>query len=308
MITIESGAMRGFLSRLRWIIGAGLLALGLAGCSVARLGYSQGPSLAYWWIDGYADVGGEQAPRLRQAIDDWFDWHRRTQLPDYAQLLARAQREVMEPASAASVCAWRDLAQQRVEAAVDRAVPSLVPLVMTLTPEQMRHLTARLAERVVELRRDVAAPDRAERLRAAFKRTLERYETLYGRLDEAQRARLSQLLASSSFDAERWLAEREARNTDLLRGLAAVRASADPAQAQTQARALVQRLLQSPRAEYREHAERVALETCAQAATMHNLMTAAQRARARDKLRGWEDDARVLAGLGGGGNAVARGL
>ncbi|HET9821175.1 MAG TPA: DUF6279 family lipoprotein [Burkholderiaceae bacterium] len=295
MITIESGAMRGFLSRLRWIIGAGLLALVLAGCSAVRLGYSQGPSLAYWWIDGYVDVSGEQTPRLRAAIDDWFDWHRRTQLPEYAALLARAQREVMEPASAAQMCAWRDLVLRRVDAAVDRALPAVAPLAMTLTPEQLRHVAARLAKGSSEWRADFAQPDRAERARAVFKRTLERYESFYGRLDEAQRARLAQLLAASSFDPERWLTEREARHADLLRTLASLRTAPDPEQARQLAVALGERLLRSPRAEYRDHAQRTVLESCAQAATMHNLMTPAQRARARERLKAWEEDARTLA-------------
>ena len=296
--------MRGFLSRLRWIIGAAcavLVAFGLAGCSAVRLGYSQGPSLAYWWIDGYVDVNAEQTPRLRAAVDDWFEWHRRTQLPEYAALLARAQREVMEPASAAQMCAWRDAAMQRIEAAVDRALPVLVPLATTLTPEQLRHMAARLAKGGTEWRADYAQADRTERTRALFKRTLERYESFYGRLDDAQRARLTQLLAASSLDADRLLAEREARNADLLRTLASLRTAPDAGQARQLARALTERLMRSPRSDYREHAQRVTLENCAQAATMHNLMTLAQRAKARERLKAWEDDARALAASGPSG-------
>ena len=94
--------------KLRTIISAALAALLLAGCgSFLRLGYGQGPHLAYWWADGYLDLDGEQSLRLREALDDWFDWHRRTQLPDYAALLARAQREVMQPSSPQAMCAWR---------------------------------------------------------------------------------------------------------------------------------------------------------------------------------------------------------
>jgi hypothetical protein len=58
---------------------------------------------------------------------------------------------------------------------------------------------------------------------------------------------------------------------------------------------LVERALRSPRADYRAYQERLAQDNCALAAAMHNLATPEQRQHARRKLRGWEDDLRVLA-------------
>lgn len=283
-------------SKLRTIIGALLAALLLAGCgSFLRLGYGQGPHLAYWWADGYLDLDGEQSLRVREALDEWFDWHRRSQLPDYADLLARAQREVMQPSTPRAMCAWRDEAQRRLDTAIDRAAPALARLLVTLKPEQLQHMERKLAKNGDELREDFAQPDREARAQASFKRTLERYETFYGRLDEAQRARLAQLLAASSFDVDRWLAERERRNADMMRTLAAARAAGDVAQAQAAVRVLVERALRSPRPDYRAYQVRLAQDNCALAATMHNLATPEQRAHARQKLRGWEEDLRILA-------------
>jgi hypothetical protein len=307
MITMESGVslMVGNVvsSRLRWIIGVAL-ALLLAGCSALRIGYSQAPTLAYWWIDGYVDVNGEQTPLLRNAIDRWFDWHRRDELPQYAVLLARAQREALEPQlTAQSMCAWRDVVQARLDAALEQATPALATLLLSLTPEQIRHIERKLAKDGVTMRADFAQADRGERAKAALKRTLERFEGFYGRLDEAQRERLAQLLAISSFDPERWLAERERRNRDLVQTLTQVTKDArglDSAGAQSLAlstvRTLVERAQRSPRADYRAYQERLAQENCALTATMHNLMTPAQRRNARDKLKGWEDDLRAIAG------------
>jgi hypothetical protein len=290
-------------SKLRWIIGAAL-ALLLAGCSALRIGYGQAPTLAYWWIDGYVDVNGEQTPLIRNAVDRWFDWHRRTELPRYADLLARAQREAMQPQlTAQSMCAWRDVALGRLQSAIDQATPALAALMLSLTPEQIRHIELKLAKDGVTLRADFAQADRAERARAALKRTLERFEGFYGRLDDTQRERLAQLLAISSFDAERWLAERDRRNRELVQTLTQVTTAArglDSASAQslavTTVRTLAERAQRSPRADERAYQERLAQENCALTATMHNLMTPAQRRNARDKLKGWEDDLRALAG------------
>ena len=46
-----------------------LLLPALSGCSALRLGYANGPQLAWWWIDGYFDFSREQAPQVKQALD-----------------------------------------------------------------------------------------------------------------------------------------------------------------------------------------------------------------------------------------------
>ena len=283
---------------MRAIIGVALaVVLLLSGCaSVLRVTYAQGPTLAYWWIDGYLDLNGEQAPRLRDALDRWFDWHRRVELPQYAALLARAQRDVTEPITTQGMCAWRAEAERRLDAAVEQALPAAAALIVTLTPEQLRHLQAKLAKDGAELEREFAQADRAERRQRSFKRALERFENLYGRLDDTQRARLAKELAASPFDADRWLAERERRVADMLRTLGAAASSGDVGQAQAAARVLVERSLRSPRSDYRAYQDKLAQDNCALAATMHNLMTPAQRQVARGKLKGWEDDLRALIG------------
>lgn len=308
-MTIESGEfMRGNLRfGKRAIIGAALAAaLLLSGCAnLLRVTYGQGPMLAYWWIDGYVDLNGEQTPRLRDALDRWFDWHRRIELPRYVVLLARAQREVTEPITTQGMCAWRAEAERRLDAAVGEALPAASALIVSLAPEQLRHLQAKLAKDGTELRRDFAQADRTQRQERSFKRALERFENFYGRLDEAQRARLAKELAASPFDAERWLAERERRVADTVRMLTNASTSADLAQAQAAVRVLVERSLRSPRSDYREYQDKLAQDNCALAATLHNLTTPAQRRFARDKLKGWEDDLHALIGPNGNGAAKA---
>jgi Family of unknown function (DUF6279) len=292
---------------VRCCLGLALVVL-LAGCSVLRLGYSQGPTFAYWYIDGYLDLNAEQSLKLREGIDRWFEWHRRVEMPRYASLLVRAQREVMEPTlSTDQLCYWRDEAQRRLDVALEEATPAFAALMVSLAPEQIRHLERKMAKDGEELKKDFAQPDKAERAKVSFKRTLERYENLYGKLDDAQRAKLTQLLAASPFDADRWLAERERRNADLLALLAKVSAdgkgndsAAAQAQAQAAVRMIAERALRSPRPDYRAYQQRLTQENCALAAAMHNATTPAQRQHARDKLKSWEEDVRLIAAGGNG--------
>jgi hypothetical protein len=295
----------------RSIIGWGLAllaALAVGGCSVMRIGYSQAPMLTYWWIDGYVDVNDAQRPPLREAIDRWFDWHRRTELPRYAALLVRAQKEVMEPRlTTEQLCGWRDEAQRRLDAALDEAAPVIATLMVSLTPEQIHHMERKLAKDGEELRNDFAQADRTERAQGAFKRTLERYENLYGRLDDTQRARLTEMLAASPFDADRWLTERDRRNRDLIATLSSVAAGARAdraaalAQGQAAVHVLAERFIRSPRPEYRAYQQRLTQENCSLASAMHNLMTPVQRQNARDKLKGWENEVRLIVNGNGSG-------
>ena len=118
------------------------------------------------------------------------------------------------------------------------------------------------------------------------------------------------MLAASPFDADRWLAERDRRNADLLALLTRVSAqgqNADSAAAQAQAQAAVrmisERALRSPRPDYRAYQQRLTQENCALAAAMHNATTPAQRQYARNKLKGWEDDVRLIVADGNGASS-----
>ena len=68
-----------------------------------------------------------------------------------------------------------------------------------------------------------------ELLQRRLKRTLERYEDFYGRLDPAQRSLLRARLASSGFDPRLAWAERQRRQQDILRVLQEHRSGDRPA-------------------------------------------------------------------------------
>ena len=273
----------------------GLLAL-LGACSALRIGYSQAPDLMYWYLDSYVDFNNAQTPRVREALTQWLAWHWRTQLPDYAALLARAQTEVMTDITAARACEWQREVIRRADTAFDRAAPAVADFLVTVTPQQAQHVERRQAKTNDEFRDDYLQPEPRKRAEATLKRTVERAESLYGTLSEAQRARMAEALPRSPFDPEAWLAERRLRQQEALAlmrkfgGDAAARQLAEAA-----VRTYVQRLETSPREPYRRYSERLNAFNCAFAATLHNGTSAAQRRTAAEKLAGWEGDARAIA-------------
>ena len=280
---------------LRWIIAAAL-ALALGGCSALRFGYNQAPDLVYWWLDGYADFDEAQTLRTREGIRRWFDWHRRTQLPEYAQLLARAQAEALADGTPEQACRWWDLLRERADRALSEALPSAADVIPRLTPAQIQHVERRQAKSNDEFRREYLDGSAARRLEKSVERTLDRVETFYGRLDDAQRERLAKQVAASPFDAELWFAERRARQQEavaLLRRVAAEKPGREATLAML--RAYVERLDRSPREPYRRYLQRLTAYNCSLAAALHNDTTSAQRQALAERLKGWANDLRVLA-------------
>jgi hypothetical protein len=305
MITMSSAMpvdpkswFRSFIITARlWVVtgvSIGLLSL-LGACSALRIGYSQAPELLYWYLDGYVDFNAAQTPRVREALEQWLAWHRQTQLPDYATQLARMQTEVLADTTAARVCEWQGEVIRRADLAFDRAVPAVADFMLTLTPQQIQHVERRNAKANDEFRDDYLQADPRKRAEATLRRTIDRAESLYGKLTDAQRARLAEALPKSPFDPDVWLAERRLRQQDALsvmRKLGGGDVGRDPAQAAL--RAYAQRVQTSPRESYRRYAERLSEFNCMFAASMHNGTTAAQRRTAAQKLAGWEADLRAL--------------
>ena len=284
-----------------WIIATlcSVLVL-LSGCSALRIGYGTAPDLVYWWLDRYADFDGDQTPRVREALAQWFAWHRRTQLPDYAVQLARMRVEVQADTTAARVCEWQAEVVRRADTAVNRAAPAAADILLSFTPEQIAHIERRYANVNEEFRDDYLQSEPAKRAAATLKRTVERAEMLYGKLDANQRARMAAALSRSPFDPERWLAERRARQQDALQVLnQIIKDKPSRVQAQAALRAYVDRIERSPHEAYRLYSDRLSEFNCAFAATLHNGTSAEQRRAAAKTLAGWEGDLRALAAAAG---------
>ncbi|MBC7956359.1 MAG: hypothetical protein H7Y33_10885 [Cytophagales bacterium] len=269
----------------------------LSGCGAVRFAYGQGPDLSYWWLDGYADFNDIQTPRVRDALSDWFRWHRATQLPDYAQFLARAQVQAAESVTPAQVCRLYDEALTRIDPMIERALPAAVDAVQSLTLAQIVHMERKYAKVNVEFRDDYLQSNPAKRLQESVKRAVDRAEMLYGSLDATQLELLTRAIAASPFDPQLWLNERMLRQQDVLktlRRLVTERAPAD--QTQAALRVLVLHAQRSPREVYLRYQERLSQYNCKLAAQLHNGTSREQRLAAVKKLKSWEEDARALSG------------
>ena len=283
-------------SSLKPIIAVLILVLStLAGCSVVRFGYNQANHLTYWWIDRFVDFNDMQEPRAREALTQWFAWHRRAHLPGYANLLVNSQNLVLEDITPERTCGlWTDL-RGYMDSAFERALPMTAEIMLTLTPQQIQNIQRRYDKINEEFRDEHLQGDAPQRLKKSIKRTAERVEFFYGKLDNTQQELITRWVTLSPYEVNIWNTERHRRQQDLvqvLRRLNADNLSQDKAQAVL--RTYVERIYSSPNDDYRKYAGQVWVYNCAFVANLHNTTTAAQRKHAVKKLKDWESEIRVL--------------
>lgn len=285
---------RAFLARVTVV----LLAILLAGCGALRIGYANGDTFVYWWLDGYIDFTDEQKPWVRAHIDRLFDWHRKTQLRDYAQLLEQTQQRVQR-GSVKPAEIREDFAAVRKRAAVvlEKAVPELTDLALSMEPGQIAHLERKFASNNEKYRREYLRGNVDDRQRLRFKKVMKQAEYWFGNFSDEQEAQIRKASDARPLDNDIWMAERLRRQQEMLQMLHKI-------QAEKPAREMVSKMIRDFTARSFEnftYAEHKAFfdgtsEGMAQLmATIINMATPEQKAHAVRRLQKLIEDCHELA-------------
>jgi hypothetical protein len=278
------------------IIGVLLATLALGGCSALRLGYNNSTTLVYWWLDSYFDFDDAQSLRVRNDLQALQDWHRIAEVPLLAQKLKELQAIAPTPVSPEQVCTLVSDLQTRVQVPLERATPTIAAIAPGLQSAQLEHMSQEFERRNRKWQDEWIAGTPAERSERRVKKLVERAESFYGNLNNAQMTVVRTHIANSSFDGPREYQEIQRRQKDALQVLRKVRAGEiPPGQISTQIRGLLERTFKAPAPAYRRYMEQLTSEGCAAMAALHNASTPEQRTRLIQALQGYEDDARALA-------------
>ncbi|MDD5030239.1 MAG: DUF6279 family lipoprotein [Rhodoferax sp.] len=284
--------MRRIIRALLWPL---LVVSLLMGCSMVRVGYEQLPNLGYWWVDSYLDVNDTQSVTLRTDLLALHTWHRTHELPQLAHLLTEVQTQAAQDTTPAQVCQIADRVRSRLEAVLAQSEPGLARLVVTLENKQLQHLKHQLDKRAQKWRDDWPADEPAAVQTRRLERLVERTESFYGALSDAQMSLMRSGVQDTPYDTQTAELDMLRRHQDLLQTLQGLAGSALPlALAQQRIHGLLARTLQPPNAGYRAQIEQYIQGNCNTLARLHNSATPAQRQKLIAKLKGYEDDARRL--------------
>ena len=273
------------------------IALLLAACSSLQLAYNHGDTLLYWWLDGYVDLDSDQKPWVRQDIDNFFQWHRKTQLRDYAQVLQTARRQLQGTPTEADLLADYDDIRERTQVLLLKALPELAELARSLRPQQIAQMEKKFAANNDTFRHKNMKGDREHQLAFRYDKAMDQFELWFGSFSREQEAAIRQASDARPLDNALWLDERIRRQQAIL---ALVRRVQREKLGQDATMALIRSLIednfarrdQSDRKEFFGEYDQ---GTAQLVLTVIRLATPAQKAHALKRMQGWIDDCNALA-------------
>lgn len=268
------------------------LALALAwlacGCTALRLAYDHADTWVMYRANSYLDLNGKDSEELAARIDEFFAWHRRNALPQYARIADDAAKRVAKGLSREDVVWGYDSLVAHARQSLHVAAERIAPLLDRLTPQQVAHMQKQFADDNRKFAREYLRGNEAERRKRRAQRLEERLEDWVGNLSPGQLDKVKQFSADAPLydelrdrDRKRMQAElvelvrrREAQKR-LPEWAANWERGRDPAH-----------LAASER--YRQAYAGLLLE-------LDRTLTAEQRSRAEGNLRRYAEDFRILA-------------
>jgi hypothetical protein len=267
------------------------LVLLLTACGGAtRLVYEQGDSALLLMADRYLNLEGPQWKVANESIRRFHAWHRRTELPRYAELLQAAAGRVQRGLTRDDVEWGIQSLRARYAALLDAAVREAEPFLDTLDAENVAALERRFAVNERKDARELLSGDPAKRDRARARAIVKRLEEWTGPVSAAQHEIVRRFVLATA-DHPREAHELKRRKQRELMALLDQDDGGANGPNPKRLRAFFvawEAERHAARREYNARFVQFMLE-------LDRTLTPAQRAHAIERLRGYAEDARQLA-------------
>jgi uncharacterized protein DUF6279 len=164
----------------------------LAGCTALRLAYDNADTYLLFRAKSYLDLDAKGSDELDERIDEFFAWHRRTALPQYARISDEAAKRVTRGLSREDLVWGYDSLVAHARQSLRFAAERVAPLLDRLTPQQVAHMERRFAEDNRKFAREYLRGSEAERRKRRARRLEERLEDWVGNLSSVQAEKVRQ--------------------------------------------------------------------------------------------------------------------
>jgi hypothetical protein len=283
----------------RWLALVLAAAL-LAGCGAARLAYNNGETVAYWWLNNYIDVDSGQQALVKRHLQNLFAWHRKTQLDDYAQILGQARQQLHRNVTPAEALAYVDVFRKRSLVVLDRALPELTDLALSLEPQQIDHLEKKFASNNEKYRKDYLRGDLERRQRHRFKDIMKQGEYWLGDFSDEQEAQLRQISDARPMNNELVLESRMRRQEEMIALLRQIQSQKPPREAVAR---MIRDYASAAQNYFGNQQHKTFFDSYREAtarlsASMVNMATPQQKTHADRRIQQWIDDCHTLSGRG----------
>lgn len=282
-------------ARLLFVVALMVLA---AGCSTIRFTYNHGDTLLYWWLNAYLDFDSEQSDWVKKDINNLFQWHRTTQLRDYAGLLSKMQRQMGDGnvTQEELLSDYRDI-KARTELLAFKALPQLADLAMSVKPEQIAQMEQKFAKNNDKFRKEFMSGSVEDQKKARFKKAMSQFELWFGSFSREQETQLRRASDARPLDNDVFLQERMLRQKQIV---ALLRRVHEQKMNKEQTMSAIHDLLRSM-FDRMETPERKAFydayidNTSKFILAAVKLTTPQQKQHAQQRMQGWIDDFNTLA-------------
>jgi hypothetical protein len=202
--------------RTRLLFLVALMAL-LTACSTIRFTYNHGDTLLYWWLNAYLDLDSDQSDWVKKDIDNLFQWHRSTQLRDYAGLLNKMQRQLGDGnvTQEELLSDYRDI-KTRTELLAFKALPQLADLAISVKPDQIAQMEQKFAKNNDKFRKEFMSGSVDDQKKARFKKAMDQLELWFGSFSREQEAQLRRASDARPLDNDVFLQERVLRQKKIV--------------------------------------------------------------------------------------------
>jgi hypothetical protein len=264
----------------------------VAGCSALRLAYDNADTYLRFRASGYVDLDAKSSAELDERIDEFFAWHRKNALPQYARISEEAAKRVSKGLSREDLVWGYDSMVAHARQSLRVAAERIAPLLDRLTPQQVAHLEKRLAEDNHKFAKEYLRGGEGERRKRRAQRVEQRLADWVGNLSPAQLEKVRRF-------SERTPLYDELRERDRKRMHAELLDMIRKREAQKRLPDWIANWERGRDPAHLEASERFRQEYSVLILELDKTLTPAQRARAQANFRRYAEDFRVLAARAG---------
>ena len=160
----------------------------LTSCSSTKIAYNLLDVVIQWQIGKYVSLDGDQKAQTKQAIKDFHQWHRETQLPLYAAYIdGFLQRLDQKEFTGEGIHAETDEVQLLLDASMEKFLPILTTMVMSFDDEQCEEVLENLKEKQEEYKEDYVDISQEEKIDQRKKDLVDELGHFFGRFSKEQK-------------------------------------------------------------------------------------------------------------------------
>ncbi|RVU85634.1 hypothetical protein EOL70_06690 [Leucothrix sargassi] len=159
----------------------------LVGCSTIKVSYRFLDNAIRWKIDDYVSLTGPQSVTLNRNIDKFHFWHQSTQLPIYADFMAKKavqfEQATLSPQEVSRIYdEFFDLAMD----SLDELVPVITTMIFSLDEKQIPSVINNIDREMTKDLNEDFAKSPQQQINKRQGRMIKRVAKLIGRLSQAQ--------------------------------------------------------------------------------------------------------------------------